>query len=104
MEEILWFAVGSVAGATLTKWGRQALLGAATTAIVVGDAVAGGATRIAGVVSTGAAEQRKRIVELADHAVETVSKRTAQQRKAIGEFFAEARSKARTPKQAAAAG
>jgi hypothetical protein len=78
MEEVLWFAAGSVAGAALAKWGREVLMGAVTTAIVVGDAVAAGANRVAEVVAT----------------------RTAEQRKQVGEFFAEAQEKARRAKPA----
>jgi hypothetical protein len=79
MEELLWFVAGSVAGATLTKWGREVLMGIASTTIVAFDAVAAGANR----------------------AAEVVSARTAEQRKHLEDFFAEARSKARQPKTAA---
>jgi hypothetical protein len=79
MEGLFWFALGSVAGASLTKWGRQGLMSVATATIVVADAVGAGANRVSEVIST----------------------RTAEQRKQVAEFLAEARSKARQPKSTA---
>jgi hypothetical protein len=73
MEEMLWFAFGSVAGFALRGRGRAFLLLVATTSVRAGDTISGAAST----------------------AVRQFSTLTARPRKSAGAFLAEARENAR---------
>jgi hypothetical protein len=86
MEAVLWFALGSVAGAAITGWGRPVAMAITTTAIRAGDAVGEAAGKVGGTVGEAAGKVR-----------DAMAARTAEQRKSLESFFEEAKSRARAP-------
>ncbi len=73
MEQALWFAFGSFAGAAITGLGRPIAMGIVTAAIRAGDAVSAARDKVGGAIAA----------------------RTEAQRKSLGTFLEEAKSRAR---------